>query len=312
MNSAKKNKKLPKRQTRKTIAGIKLPPLETSNDSEVKTILDIDPDYYSLIEGRPIRSDASIYNYKQNIKEIALKRTLHGFLVDEILRINKEIQTERHAYDTASKHFEEYHNSFDKFLADDNNKTIAIMKRSDAMAKDLANQSEDHKKANYEMASLKSKLQYIDETLTILRSFQNFLYNAAPILWREKHNITVDVNFDEIFSMDSNVFYKININEIKERLNQLPQAKLYFETPEQLITAFDVLEKQNLNYLLATEELNNDKNKFLKAVDVMKQKLHQELHMIKQKVTNTVIKSPVFNVFIFKIVLYVLILFVFF
>ncbi|XP_013190503.2 uncharacterized protein LOC106134907 [Amyelois transitella] len=281
---SEKSKKLIRRTTRKTIAGIKLPPLEGSADGQVKTILDIDPDYYSLVEGRPIKPNPSIYKYKQNVKEVALKKTLYGFLVDEILRIEKEIETERIVYETASTHFNEYQDSFDKFLADDNNKTIAIMKKSDALSKDILILSEEHKKANYEVASLKSKLQYIDETLSILLSFQNFLCKAAPILWREKQNVMLDVKHEDIFRMDSNIFQKIDVQEIKENLNGLPPTHLYFETPVQLITVFDALEKQNLNYLLATEELNTEKNKFLKALDNIKLKLRQELDYIQQKI----------------------------
>ncbi|XP_026762700.1 cilia- and flagella-associated protein 100-like [Galleria mellonella] len=279
-----KNKKNIRRQTRKTIAGIKLPPIGPAADIQIKTILDIDPDYYSLVEGRPIKPNTSIHKYKQNIKEVALKRTLHGFLVDEILRIDKEIETEKNIYETASKHFEEYQNSFDKFLADDNNKTISVMKKSDGLAKDLVNRSDECKKANYEMASLKSKLQYIDETLVILLSFQNFLYKAAPILWREEHKIRLDIKHNEIFSMDSDIFSKIDINAIKERLSQLPEPRLYFETPEQILIVFDSLEKQNLNYLLVTEELNSEKNRFMKTLDILKIKLRQELDFIQQKI----------------------------
>ncbi|CAD0200736.1 unnamed protein product [Chrysodeixis includens] len=211
MNNPKKKKGI-KRYTRKTIAGIKLPPLEPIPDSDIKTIVDVDPAFYTLIDGRPIRPSTSIHQYKHNIKNVALNRTLHGFLVDEILRIDKEIETERNCFDAAYKHFEEYQNSFDKFLADDNNKTIAIMQRSDALAKELANQTEECK-----------------------------------------------------------------------RLKELPSPKLYFETPDQLLTIFGLLEKQNLNYLLFATELSSEKNRFLRTVEKMKQTLRQELDFIQEK-----------------------------
>ncbi|CAH0694228.1 unnamed protein product [Spodoptera exigua] len=280
MDKLKKAKRI-KRQTRKTIAGIKLPPIEPVEG--IKTIVDVDPAYYSLVEGRPLKQNKSIHEYKKHIKSLALNRTLHGFLVDEILRIDREIETERNIYETAYKHFEEYQNSFDKFLADDNNKTIAIMQKSDALAKELANQTENHKKANYDMSSLKSKLQYIDETLMILLSFQNFLYKASPILWQNNNNIRLDEDHSEIFVMDSDVFVKIDEDAIKKKLNDLPMPLLYFETPKQLLTIFDLLEKQNLNYLLLTTEFNSEKNKFLKALDVFKIILRQELDFIKEK-----------------------------
>lgn len=284
MDKLKKKKRI-RRQTRKTIAGIKLPPIEPVEG--IKTIVDVDPAYYSLVEGRPLKQNKSIHEYKKHIKSVALNRTLHGFLVDEILRIDGEIEAERNIYETAYKHFEEYQNSFDKFLADDNNKTIAIMQKSDALAKELANQTENHKKANYDLASLKSKLQYIDESLMILLSFQNFLYKASPILWQNKNNIKLDVDHPEIFVMDSDIFAKIDQDAIEKKLQNLPMPLLYFETPKQLLTIFDLLEKQNLNYLLLTTEFNSEKNKFLKTVDIMKTKLRQELDFIKEKVCFT-------------------------
>lgn len=286
MDSAKKKKRI-RRTTRKTIAGIKLPPIEPNGDGDIKTIVDVDPSFYSLVEGRPIRPNASIHKYKQHIKEVAMKRTIHGFLVDEMLRIDREIAMERDIYETASKHFDEYKNSFDKFLAHDNNKTIAVMKKSDTMAKDLANQTEEQRKANFELSTIKSKLQYIDETLSILLSFQTFLYKASPYLWQEKYKIKLDENRTEICTMNSDIFCKVDIDLVKERLSQLPPPQLYFETPDQLLTVFRSLEKQNLNYLLVTEELTVEKNKFLKALDSLKKLLRQELDFIEQKVSNT-------------------------
>ncbi|XP_075979214.1 cilia- and flagella-associated protein 100-like [Anticarsia gemmatalis] len=279
-----KKKKSARRDTRKTIAGIKLPPIEPIREGEIKTIVDVDPSYYSLVEGRPIRPNTSLNEYKQNIKNVAMKRTIHGFMVDEILRIDKDIKSERNIYETAYKHFEEYQNSFDKFLAHDNNKTIAIMQRSDALAKELTNQNEENKKANYEMASLKSKLQYIDETLMILLSFQNFLNKASPILWQNSHDIKLDTKYTEIFTTDSDIFKKIDKAGIEKRLIELPPPQLYFETPEQLLVIFGLLEKQNLNYLLVTEEFNSEKNRFIKTLEVLKKLMRLELEYIQEKI----------------------------
>ncbi|KAJ0178380.1 hypothetical protein K1T71_006203 [Dendrolimus kikuchii] len=275
--------KLAKNKTKKIVAGIKLPPIEQVSVKDVKTVINIDPSYYSLVEGRPIRPNTSIQKYKHNIKNIALKRTLHRFVLDEILRIGREIETEKSIYETASKHFDEYQNGFDKFLADDNNQTIAIMKKSDSLAKDLMNKTDDHKKASYDLASFKSILHYNNETLMILLSFQNFLNKASPILWQEKHNIKLDLVHPEFFLMETDIFRSIDINITKERLGNLPPSHLYFETPEQLLVIFDLLEKQNLNYLLVTEELRSEKNKFIKARDLFKQLLSQELDYIQQQ-----------------------------
>lgn len=279
------NKKLIRKQSSKAVFGIKLPPIEkTEPGREVKTILDVDPDYFSLVEGRKIRPNTSMNKYKEDIKNVALKRTLRGYLVDEILRIDREIETERSIYETASTHFDEYQHSFDKFLADDNNKTIAIMQKSDSLAKDLVNQTEEYKQANYEMATLRSKLQYIDETLLILLSFEKFLHTVSPILWQESNNVELGKKHSEIITMDSNIFVPVNKDLVTERLSQLSAPKLYFETPEQLSEMFELLERQNLNYLLATEELNAEKNKLLKARDLFKESLRQELDFIHKKV----------------------------
>ncbi|XP_022129126.1 uncharacterized protein LOC111003073 [Pieris rapae] len=257
-------------------------PLIDGTSSDVRTILDTDPHFYTLIDGRPIRPNKSILKYKQDIRNITLKRTVYGFLTDEILRIDREIETERKKYETASKHFDEYQYSFDKFLAHDNNKTIAIMRKSDNLSKDLIKQVEEHKATNYEYATLKSKLQYIEETLQILVSFQFFLYNAAPIMWRE--TVPKPVDKADIFESDSNIFLKIDINAVKLRLSQLAQPCLYFETPIQLLNVFNTLEKQNLNYLLVTEELNAEKQQFLTSVQRLKILMDMELNFIEQKI----------------------------
>ncbi|XP_062526856.1 cilia- and flagella-associated protein 100-like [Bombyx mori] len=279
-----KYKKKPRKETMKTVFGIKLPPIEAMGSNEIKTNINIDPLFYSLVEGRPVRPNTCINMYKQNIKNVALKKTLHGFIVDEVMRVEREIGMERIVYETATKHFEEYQNSFDKFLADDNNKTITVMKKSDGLSRELVNQTEEYKKMNYEMASLKSKLQYTDESLLILLSFQNFLNKASPILWQENHNVVIDTKHSEIFFLDTDIFQKINVNAVKKILTKLPPPQLYFENPEQLLSVFYMLEKQNLNYLLVTEELNSQKNKFLKALDLLKHLLRQELDYIEQKI----------------------------
>lgn len=265
-------------------SGVKLPPIEDQNDNQIKTIIDVDPDFYTLVDGRPIRPDTSIRKYKKHIKEVALKRTFHGFLVDEILRIDRDIKTERKIYETASKHFSECQESFNKFLADDNNSTIAVMRKSDHLDKELANQIEEHKKANYELSSLRSKLQYIDETLQILISFQNFLYNAAPVLWQDKNKLcSVEGNLD-ICTLDSDIFCEVKVHLVKEKLKELPPALLYFENPQQILSIFQSLEQQNLNYLLKTVDLRSEKNRFLKSVTLLEGLLKMELDFIQEQV----------------------------
>ncbi|KAJ2944279.1 hypothetical protein O0L34_g18265 [Tuta absoluta] len=279
-----KRKKIKKKESRKVVGGVKLPPIEPVPEDNVKTIVDIDPDFYTLVQGRPIRPNISYLKYKHDIRELALKRTLHGYLIDEIIRIDREIENERNTYETASNNFEECQHSFDKFLAYDNDKTIVIMKKSDNLAKDLANQTEDQKKVSYELATLKSKLQYIDETLLILLSFENFLHNASPILWKESNNVQLDIKHSDMITMDNDIFKKMDIDIIKERLNTLAPPKLYFETPNQLVEVFSYLEKQNLNYLLETEELNSEKNRFLKTRDTLKTMMFQELDYVQRKI----------------------------
>ncbi|RVE52990.1 hypothetical protein evm_002288 [Chilo suppressalis] len=293
---SEKKKKFVRRSTRKTIAGIKLPPIESIQTGDIKTVIDVDPSFYSLVEGRPIRHDTSIQKYKHNIKEVALKRTLHGFLVDEIIRIDKQMKMETEIFDTALKHFDDYQKSFDKFLAHDNNKTIAIMKKSDMLAKDLTAQTENFKKENYEMATLKSKLQYTEETLSILLSFQRFLYKASPVLWQKKQNIKIDEERPEIFPVNSDVFSTIDIGLVKQKLSNLPLPKLFFDTPDQLPIVFNLLEKQNLHYLLVTEELNSVKNQFLKALDCLKDTVKQDLDFIEQKIKETEVTIKLYEI----------------
>lgn len=282
-----RKKKTSKKNTRKTVYGIKLPPIESYDDGDaIRTAIDIDPAFFSMIDGRPIRPNTSIQTYKKNIKDIALKRTLHGFVNDEILRIDREIQSERIIFEKAAKHFEEYQDSFDKFLAHDNNVTIEIMRKSDSLAKELVNMTEDQKQVSYEMASVKSKLQYIDESLIILRSFENFLHKASPLLWQESQNVTLDVNLTEMCPISNDIFQEINVSAVKNKLGALPPPRLYFETPEQLQKIFYLLEKQNLNSLLVTEELNCQKNKFMKSLHSLKELLDQELQVIHDQVSS--------------------------
>lgn len=265
---------------------VKLPPIENSNDSDkVKTVVDIDPHYYSLVKGRPIRPNHSLNTYKQNIRDVVLKRTINGFLNDEILRIDQEINKERDIFENAEELFYETKKSFDKFLAYDNDKTISIMKKSDSLNKELMNKTEYHKKISYEMASLKSKMQYIDETLLILLSFENFLMKVAPYFLENSENRSTPNTHTEIFTMDTNIFQKINTTAIKEKIDSLPIPKLIFGTPEQLLKIFNFLEKQNLNFLLKTEELNTVKINFFKARDLLLDDIKKEMIFIQEKVS---------------------------
>lgn len=277
----KMEEKSKKYNSDKKINAVKLPPID---GEQIKTVLDIDPDYFSLVEGRPIHSNKSYNTYKKNIRDVALKRTVHGFLSEEILRIDKEMINERTIYENAAKHFDECKKSFDKFLAYDNDKTINIMKKSDSLNKDLLTKTEEHKKVHYEMASLKSKLQYIDETLSILLTFEHFLHKVAPHLWQKSENIDLSIKQTELISVDTGFLEKVDIDSIKSKINKLPPPKIYFESPEQLLNIFYLLEKQNLNCLLITEEMNSLKENFLKARDKFKENLKNELRFTEEKV----------------------------
>ncbi|KPJ14284.1 hypothetical protein RR48_05262 [Papilio machaon] len=157
------------------------------------------------------------------------------------------------------------------------------MKKSDNLDKELANQIEEHKKANYELASLRSKLQYIDETLQILISFQKFLYNAAPVLWQDKNKLNLVTSNLDIFNLDSDIFCEVDVTLVIEKLKELPQAILYFENPAQILNIFQSLEQQNLNYLLKTVELRSEKNRFLKSASLLEDLLRNELDFIQEQ-----------------------------
>lgn len=274
-----------KRPKRKILFGIKLPAVEPCPELKAKTITDVDPDFYSMVENRPIRPNTSYLTYKQNIHHIARNNATKGFVQDEILRINKDMEREKDIYEKTAKDFEDCKKSFDKFLAHDNDKTIEVMKRSDNLAKDVANQMHEHKQASFELATIKSKLQYINESIMILLSLENFLHKASPVLWREKNNVKIDAEYPDIYNADTDIFRPTDIQAIQDRINNLPPKSLYFEIPEQLIEVFDALEKQNLNFLLATEDIRSQKLKTLKALDDFKGKLKDETKNVNSNVS---------------------------
>ncbi|GBP66465.1 hypothetical protein EVAR_51451_1 [Eumeta japonica] len=265
--------------------GIKLPPIEGKVENfKVKTVMDIDPDFFTLVDGRSIRPNKSLSVYKGNIRDLMLKRTLRGYTEDEILRIDRQNKAETEIHERAVIHFEEYKTSFDKFLADNNNVTINIMRKSDGLARDLANKTEEHRKITFEMTNLKSKLQYVDETIMILLSFERFLHRISPGKWQKDNNVDLAIQQKPIFTIGSNIFQQLNTDSIKEQLNALQPPRLYFETPEQLTEIFSVLETQNLEYLLKAEEMRVLLLKFLRALDRFKENLKHELDFVQEKV----------------------------
>ncbi|PSN42933.1 hypothetical protein C0J52_18792 [Blattella germanica] len=243
------------------------------DDEERKPeLLDIDSEYFKIVEGRPIKEKQDIRTYVEDAKEVLKTRIRVGIHLDEAMEIDEKYLLEQTQIDAIRAKHKLYVNAFDNFLEEDLKTSMKLLREAQVEANKTKEIQIMVHNLQDNLGSLKCAVSVLEEKWRHCKMFQSFLYMISPFYWRKKHDrlyrkksITELVS---VITMPSEVFEKYRspsvgsedsldalVSIFLEDIKEEEKPELYFKSPQQLNRVFEGMELQNLNYLLQLEEM---------------------------------------------------------
>ncbi|KAJ8947178.1 hypothetical protein NQ314_008679 [Rhamnusium bicolor] len=229
--------------------------------STMKVMKDIDPQYFSIIEG----------DYIELVRESLRTRIITGYREDDIMLIEENLKLEQTMIDTIKENYQTYVNTFEEFLYKDHTSAMALLKQSEEAAMKAYDMYEEYKSIAKKYGALRSSLFNLEEKWRNCKTYQKFLYTVSPLSWRMQQKAYRRASvfmMEEDPDDDENIFgrYRASLSEkgvsltdilkqFREELMDEQPPQLYFTAPEELMDVFRFMEMQNLNSLLHSEEL---------------------------------------------------------
>ncbi|XP_045462570.1 cilia- and flagella-associated protein 100-like [Harmonia axyridis] len=244
---------------------------EDPDVSNLKYIVDIDPDFFKIADGRPIPDKLNMRDYIDTVRDVLRTKIINGYREDDILLIEESLRLEQKMIDEIKENYQTYVNTFEEFLYNDHTYSMKLLRQSEQEAALAYEKYEEYKELSKEYGALRSILYNSEEKWRNCKMYQKFLYLVSPLSWRKQHDFYHFASPDEPIEAPEGsaaIFgkYRLGDKEAEVSLEDLigqflddcatqREPELYFEDPEQLLDVFRFMELQNLNSLLHSEEL---------------------------------------------------------
>lgn len=105
------------------------------DDTAEKTMVDMDPEFYTVVEGRPNRERGSVRDYIGHIRDLVRVRLKIGYNEDECVLVDEQFRLERQRLEQILAQQKQYVDLFDQFLAEDHAASMELLKKADQAAK---------------------------------------------------------------------------------------------------------------------------------------------------------------------------------
>ncbi|KAJ8924911.1 hypothetical protein NQ315_001068 [Exocentrus adspersus] len=241
-----------------------------------KAALDIDPNYFSVVEGkycRPIPDRVDIRQYIQTVRESLRTKIVIGFREDDIMLIDETMKLEQRMIDMIRENLQTYINIFEEFLILDHRSAMSILQEAEVSSTLAYDKYNEYNLVVKRHGSLRSSLFNLEMKWKQCKSYHRFLYNVSPMTWRLER-LAQKSDRRSIYLMDegpedmTGIFGNLRksivekglsvmdiLNEFSDEIESDMTPELYFTHPEQLLDVFRFVEQQNLSSLLHSEEL---------------------------------------------------------
>lgn len=260
--------------------------IEETSDS-VRAVVEIHPEFYSVIEGRPLRCFDDIKVYINNIRSYAMDRQQIGYRRDLILNIDKSIMEESTEHNKIVDNLKRHIQNFQKFLTEDYKKACQKVSKAEKLYAELIAKNSQFLSYVSTLTLMNNIIFKLDAIRGVLKIYRRFLLFVAPLSWRQIYDETLRDRIRSIqfesgqFATDNDLVDTLDIDKIIESAKNefkspLP-AHMYFNTPEQMMYLFRTMELQSREYLIQLSKTNVPFRLLQERIKQLKQATKHEL-----------------------------------
>ncbi|KAG7296197.1 hypothetical protein JYU34_021299 [Plutella xylostella] len=263
---------------------------------EVKAIVEVDPEFYSVIEGRPLRKFDDITLYMNKIRSYAMIRQQIGYREDLVLSISKSITEEKDSYEKLCQQYKKQVKHFQRFLTDDYRKSTMIVAHSEKIHQLLLDKEIEYISYVSKTTILRNILFKLDAIRGILKTYRSFLMFIAPLPWRRQNDeILMAHDRNTSLKYDSGHFETIELDELDidniiERataeLKDPPKNIIYFNDPQEVMNIFSNIQLQSREYLMMLCTTDGLHHQLQSNIKILKQELEDKIVMFQHYIND--------------------------
>ncbi|CAG4950486.1 unnamed protein product [Colias eurytheme] len=226
----------------------------------IETVVKIHPEFYTVIEGRPLRCFDDIKVYVNNIRNYAMNRQQIGYRRDLILKIDESLAEETKEHDIIVVNLKQHIKNFQKFLTEDYKKACARVSNAEKVYSDLVAKNSEFLGYVSKLTILNNIIFKLDAIRSILKIYRSYLIFVAPLSWRQMYDETLRDRIQSIqfetgeFATDNDLVETLDIDKMielaKQELQNPNPAHMYFKRPHQMLYLFRIMELQSREYLI--------------------------------------------------------------
>ena len=235
-------------------------------------LLDIDPQYFKILEGRPIKEKLNMRKYVEDLRETLKTKLKVGYQLDEVMNMEEKFKREEIRLSNTETMSEAFADSFNEFLEEDHESSVKVLHDAQIETEKSTDMTNQLKELEKQLEGVKCEVSTLEENWRNCKLLQKFLYMASPMQWRMKHDYIhrKGPNSVLLVSEMSTLFgrYRLSSTESEVSLDKLldlffadiktgEEPSLYFAKPRELLQVFQNMELQNLNCLLHSEDLTD-------------------------------------------------------
>ncbi|CAG9561090.1 unnamed protein product [Danaus chrysippus] len=227
---------------------------------DVRAVVEIHPEFYTVIEGRPLRCFDDIKVYINNIRSYAMYRQQIGYRRDLIMKIDRNLSEETREHDEIVLNLKQHIKNFQRFLTEDYKRSCIKVSNMERVNAELVAKNSEFLGYVSKLTILNNILFKLDAIRSILKIYRSYLIFVAPLSWRQiydeklKHKVQ-SIQFDTgEFVTDNDLVETLDIDKMvelaKQELKNPYPPHIYFRKPRQMMYLFRTMELQSREYLI--------------------------------------------------------------
>jgi hypothetical protein len=276
-------------------------PDEETDEFREPGLLDIDPHYFKILEGRPIREKLDIRKYIEEGRETLKTRLKVGYQLDEVMRIEEEIKEKQERLSCVQDLHKVHADNFDKFLEEDYNSSMKLLHEAQQQAEKSTKMSHELNNLEKKLGALKCQVYILEEKWRHRKMFQKFLYMVSPMHWRKENDYIHRKGPDSVLlvsemstlfgryklpSTEPDISLDASLDLFLKEINTEEEPLLYFTKPVELTQVFQEVEVQNLNLMLHSQEVSESAHTANLILEQTRRQFQTESAFIRRKIEN--------------------------
>lgn len=246
--------------------------------NDVQTILDVDKEYFSCVDGRQLPYRPLLYKSLKSLFSDQLRtRQDIGYKKDCVLNIEYSHRREIKKFNIAVKRYLSQVTHFDTFISEDYHLSMAILGKWESLKQRLLEIDAEREHLANQLFTITSRLITLDFRYSTQQKYGRFLYYLSPPQFRSQNrefarSVEIEARGFDFGEVSEDDTFDTMFSKMKAEFSgYLTKPVLYFKESHDIIQVFGTNAQQQLHHLTHVMRTSPHSNSLDKAKKFLKE-----------------------------------------